>query len=68
MTAIFLHLPSKIMRDSQEDCHFLTPSQGYFLIMAHHPIRTMPPVTRDLETLLYDTFETYFEHFAELFS
>ena len=38
--------------------------QGYaaaFLI-------AMPPVTRDLETLLYDTFETYFEHFAELFS
>lgn len=61
-------LPSKIMRDSQEDCHFLTPSQGYFLIMAHHPIRTMPPVTRDLETLLYDTFETYFEHYDEMFS
>lgn len=56
------------MRDSQEDCHFLTPSQGYFLIMAHHPIRTMPPVARDLETLLYDTFETYFEHYDEMFS
>ena len=61
-------LPSKAMRDCQEDCHFLTPPQGYFLIMAHHPIRTMPPVTRDLETLLYDTFETYFEHYDELFS
>lgn len=61
-------LPSKTMANNPDDRHFLTPAPGYFLIMAHHPIRTMPPVTRDLETLLYDTFETYFEHFAELFS
>lgn len=61
-------LPSKTMTDNPNDCHFLSPSPGYFLIMAHHPIRTMPPVTRDLETLLYDTFETYFEHFKEMFS
>lgn len=61
-------MPSKTMANNPDDRHFLTPAPGYFLIMAHHPIRTMPPVTRDLETLLYDTFETYFEHFAELFS
>lgn len=61
-------LPSKIFADTPNDIHSFTPPQGYFLIMAHHPIRAMPPVTRDLENLLYDTFETYFEHYEEVFS
>ena len=46
------------MANNPDDRHFLTPAPGYFLIMAHHHPHHASG-DQGLETLLYDTFETY---------
>lgn len=41
-------------------CHPLPQDQTYYLLLVHHPGRTLPPPVKDLVRLLNDAFEHYF--------
>ena len=54
-------LPADILpEESLERCRPLPVPQNYYLLLVHHPGRTLPPPVKDLERLLNDTFEPYF--------
>lgn len=47
-------------REAQTRCRSFPRPQNFYLLLAHHPARNLPPCSGDLIRLLNDTFEDYF--------